>query len=63
MQHEGYSLDQMNMTENGEHDRKIDNNKHLHGELDRNYNKYYHNNEPIRVNMTESRNYKKYNKY
>ena len=50
----------MNMTKNGENDRKIDNNEHKHGELDRNHNKYYHNDEPIRVNMTKSGNYKNY---
>ena len=55
--------DRMNMTENGEHDWKIDNDYHLHGELDRNYNKYYHNDKPIRENMTKSWNNKKYNKY
>ena len=49
--------DRMNMTEIGEYDRKIDNDEHLHGEFDQNYNKYYHNDEPYRVNMTESRNY------
>ena len=47
----------MNMTKNGEHDGKIDNDEYHHGELDRNYNKYYHNDEPICVNMTESQNY------
>ena len=35
------------MTKNGEHDQKIDNDEHQHGELDRNYNKYYHNDKPI----------------
>ena len=44
----------MNMTENGKHDRKIDNDEHLHGELDRNYYKYYHYDEPISVNMTKN---------
>ena len=33
----------MNMTEIGEHDRKVDNDKCQHGELDQKYNKYYNN--------------------
>ena len=35
----------MNMTEIGEYDWKVDCDERYHGELDRKYNKYYHNNE------------------
>ena len=44
----------MNMTEICEHDRKLDNDQRLHGELDRNNNKYCHNDEPVRVNVTKN---------
>ena len=44
----------MNMTEIGEYDWKVDCDERYHGELDRKYNKYYHNNEHERVNMTKN---------
>ena len=44
----------MNMTKIGEHDWKVGNDKREHGELDRKYNKYYHNDEHEQVNMTEN---------
>ena len=44
----------MNMTKISEHDRKVDNDERIHGELDQKYNKYYHNEEHEWVNMTEN---------
>ena len=41
------------MTEICEHDRKIDNDERQHVELDRKNKKYCHNDEPLRVTMTE----------